>query len=79
MLNGGVCIGFVVEPLLKPELTALTIGMDVEYGHAGGGGHVSGGCAWDKDPPLYERARHHKIIIYAPISKLRGRNAPRRP
>ena len=27
------------------------------------------GNAWDKGPPLYERARHCKIIIYAPISK----------
>ena len=45
MQSGGVFIGgFIVEPLRKPELTVLTIGMGVEYGHAGGGGHVSGEC-----------------------------------
>lgn len=30
------------------------------------------GNAWDKGPPLYERPRHCKIIIYAPISKTDG-------
>jgi hypothetical protein len=55
------------------------IGMDVEDGHAGGRGHVgeekhsledgkkerNGG---DKGSGLYERPRHGKIIISAPIS-----------
>jgi len=56
------------------------IGVDVEYGHAGGRGHSideemdsledgkkqrNGG---DKGSGLYERPRHGKIIIYAPIS-----------
>jgi hypothetical protein len=45
MQSGGVCIGgFIVEPLRKPELAVLTIGMGVEYGHTGGGGHVGGEC-----------------------------------
>ena len=79
-VRSGACIVFVVAPRLGPVQSVLMVGiMDVEYGDAGGRGHVCEEMhsledgkkqrnGEDKGSSLYERPRHGKIIISAPIS-----------